>query len=87
MSNKLLFFPLVVIGFCLCIQAQSRPADKSDLVHFGDLIDVDVVGSFEFDWRGTLNPEGFLDGLEHVDKPVYALCRSESDIARSIERE
>ena len=63
------------------------PIDKADLVHFGDLIDIDVVGSFEFDWRGTLNPEGFLDGLNHVDSPVYALCRSESEIARSIEKE
>ena len=55
-----------------------------DLVHFGDVIDVDVVGGFEFDWRGTLTPDGFLDRMEGVTDPVYALCRSESEIAAEI---
>jgi protein involved in polysaccharide export with SLBB domain len=84
-----LFIPVFFVATCFPVQAQSerQSADKSELVHFGDLIDVDIVGSFEFDWRGTLNPEGFLDGLEHVDAPVYALCQSESAIARSIEKE
>ena len=54
---------------------------ETDLVHFGDLIDVDVVGSFEYDWRGTLNPEGFLDGTDKLEEPVLALCRSEGDVA------
>jgi len=57
---------------------------ETDLVHFGDLVDVDVVGSFEFDWRGTLNPEGFLDGLDKLEDPIYAVCRTESDIASDI---
>lgn len=81
------FIIFVVFAIHLVVNAQSSPTDRTELVHFGDLIDVDVVGSFEFDWRGTLNPEGFLDGLEHVDAPVFALCRSESAIARSIEKE
>jgi protein involved in polysaccharide export with SLBB domain len=59
-------------------------ADESDLVHYGDLIDVDVVGSLEYDWRGSLNPEGFLDGLSLAKEPVYALCRSQSAIAADI---
>jgi protein involved in polysaccharide export with SLBB domain len=58
-----------------------------DLIHFGDLIDVDVVGSFEYDWRGTLTPEGFLDGLERSEEQIYALCRSERDVAADIARE
>lgn len=59
---------------------------KSDanLVHFGDLIDVDVIGSFEYDWRGTLTPEGFLDGLDKIEKQIYALCKSEDDLAAEI---
>ena len=60
------------------------PASDEDLVHFGDLIDVDVVGGFEFDWRGKLNPEGFLDGLDGFSKPVYGLCRSENQIAADV---
>lgn len=59
---------------------------KSDinLVHFGDLIDVDVVGSVEYDWRGTITPEGFLDGIDFTDDPIYALCRSEERIAADV---
>ena len=67
--------------------AQSDPAaiqDRIDLVHLGDLVDIDVVGSFEYDWRGTLSPEGFLDGLDKVEDPVYALCRSEDELASDI---
>ena len=59
---------------------------KSELsfVHPGDLIDVDVIGSVEHDWRGTLNPEGFLDGIEFVENPIYALCRGEEEIALDV---
>lgn len=64
--------------------AQEVQLPESDLVHFGDLIDVDFVGGFEFDWRGTLTPEGYLDGLNSLNEPVYALCRSESDIAADV---
>ena len=42
----------------------SIPESEVNLIHSGDLIDVDVVGSIEYDWRGRLNPEGFLDGIE-----------------------
>lgn len=56
------------------------------LIHLGDLIDVDIVGSSEFDWRGRMNPEGFLDGLEFVENPVYALCRTEEAVAAEIAR-
>jgi protein involved in polysaccharide export with SLBB domain len=55
-----------------------------NLIHLGDLIDVDVLGSFEYDWRGTLTPEGFLNGLDSLENPVFGLCRSEEDVAREI---
>src|SRR6476661_8612901 len=55
-----------------------------NLVHLGDLIDVDVLGSFKYDWRGTLTPEGFLNGLDSLENRVFGLCRSEGDIAREI---
>jgi protein involved in polysaccharide export with SLBB domain len=66
---------------------QTGNVNESDLIHYGDLIDVDVVGSFEFDWRGTLNPEGFLDGLDRASEPVYALCRSADEVAADITRQ
>ena len=63
-----------------------RAVNPEDLVHFGDLIDVDVLGGFEFDWRGTVTPDGFLDGILVYDEPIRALCRSEKDIAADIAR-
>lgn len=57
-----------------------------NLIHFGDEIDVDVLGSFEYDWRGTLNPEGFLGGLDALENRVYGLCRSEEEVAQEIAR-
>jgi protein involved in polysaccharide export with SLBB domain len=50
----------------------------------GDLIEIDVIGSFEFDWRGTISPEGFLSGINFVESPIYALCRSEEEIAAEV---
>ncbi len=55
-------------------------------MHFGDVIDVDVVGSVEFDWRGTLTPEGYLDGLDGYSEPIYGLCRTESQIGADVTR-
>lgn len=58
--------------------------DNIDLVHLGDLIDVDAIGNFDYDWRGTLTPEGFLNGVERADEPIFALCRSEAAIGDDI---
>ena len=62
------------------------PISESEvnLIHSGDLIDVDVVGSIEYDWRGRLNPEGFLDGIEAIENPVYALCQTEQAVAEAL---
>lgn len=57
---------------------------ETELIHFGDLIDVDIVGSVEFDWRGTINPEGFLQGLDYIEEPVYALCKTEEAVAEAV---
>jgi protein involved in polysaccharide export with SLBB domain len=58
-----------------------------DLIHFGDLIDVDVIGSFEFDWRGTIDPEGFLAGFDKIPEHISALCKSEEGLAADIAKE
>lgn len=69
----------------------SQASEKSDgqqslgdLIHFGDLIEIDVIGSVEYDWRGKLNPEGFLSGITYLEEPIYALCRSEGILASEI---
>lgn len=62
-------------------------ADQATLVHFGDLIEVDVIGSYEYDWRGSLTPEGFLDGLDSVENQIYALCQTEVDVSNAVQRE
>ena len=67
--------------------AQTESTAQADLVHFGDLIEVDVIGSYEYDWRGSLTPEGFLDGLETLADPVYALCRGEGELATDIQKQ
>ncbi|MGQ0541133.1 MAG: SLBB domain-containing protein [Blastocatellia bacterium] len=61
-----------------------KPTQPSDLIHLGDLIDVDVVGSFEFDWRGSLTPEGFLEGYDRIEQQIFGLCRREEDVAQAI---
>lgn len=72
---------------CFTVFAQTESASQAHLVHFGDLVEVDVVGSYEFDWRGSLTPEGFLDGLDLFENQIYALCASEKDLSAAIQKE
>lgn len=79
---------LILCFLCLYLlqgnaYSQNEPKNE-DLIHFGDIIDVDLVGSTEFDWRGTLSPEGFLNGIDFVEERVYGLCQSEEAVAKSI---
>ena len=85
------FFGIIVLGRTLVlgqVTPASTPTETSrfeeQLVHFGDVIDVDFVGGFEYDWRGTLTPDGYLDGLDGFGEPVYALCRGEAEIAADV---
>ncbi|HEV7699546.1 MAG TPA: SLBB domain-containing protein [Pyrinomonadaceae bacterium] len=66
------------------IYAQVSADDER--VHFGDIVDVDFVGGFEFDWRGGLTPDGNLDGLDAADGPIPALCRSGAEIAADVKK-
>lgn len=58
-----------------------------DLIHHGDILDIDVVGSFEFDWRGGITPEGYLDGYDRIAEPIFALCRTEKQVADAVAAE
>ena len=83
-TATILYVALIVPAFSFG-QADHLPAvAESDLVHYGDVIDVDVLGNLEYDWRGSVNQEGFLDGLALAREPIYALCKSEADIADEI---
>lgn len=83
-------FSLFLALFILqgAISAQNPPSEvvnkTQNLIHPGDLIDVDFLGSFENDWRGTLTPEGFLNGLDLAEEPIFALCRSQEEVAEKI---
>ena len=68
------------------VPLENRKSER-ELIHSGDLIDVDVVGSTEYDWRGTLNAEGFLNGINFTQNPIYGLCQTESDVAAKIAAE
>ena len=65
-------------------QGDDKARPVGEQIHYGDLVEVDVVGSLDFDWSGGLTPEGFLDGLERAESPVYALCRTEGQVAATI---
>ncbi len=66
------------------LTAAASPAAEENLIHAGDLIDVDIVGSTEFDWRGTLTAEGFLSNINYSENPIYALCESEETVAEKV---
>ncbi|MFN0279838.1 MAG: SLBB domain-containing protein [Pyrinomonadaceae bacterium] len=81
-------FCLLVEPFSVISQAPvSSPTpeikNEADLIHFGDLIDVDFAGTSEHDWRGSLKQDGMLEGLDQYS-PISALCRSETDVAADI---
>lgn len=78
---------LTCLGLVSLLRPSAAQDDLAELIHFGDVIEVDVIGSYDYDWRGSINPEGFLDGLDTLENPVYALCRSESAIAAAISGE
>jgi len=65
--------------------AQAEPPvifiTEENFIHSGDLIDIDVVGSVEYDWRGTLTPEGTINTINYIQTPILALCRTENEVA------
>ena len=62
-------------------KTQVKSDTELDLIHLGDLIEVEVLGVFGYDWRGTLTPEGFLNGPDNLPERVVGLCRSTDDVA------
>src|SRR5215204_3524894 len=87
MRRRFQHFLSILFGLAIWtgpVFAQNHPAD---LIHFGDLVEVDVIGSYDYDWRGSLTPEGFLDGLDNIPSQIYGLCQAETDLAGVIQKE
>lgn len=80
----------IFTAFAVAVSAQTvtkRPASAQDpaaLIHQGDVIEVDVVGSLDFDWRGTLTPEGYLKDLDKTTEQIFARCRSTDEVAKAV---
>ncbi len=55
-----------------------------DLIHFGDVIEITLVGNADLDWRGTVDDEGFFSQLPYVDVAVFALCHTEQETSNAI---
>jgi protein involved in polysaccharide export with SLBB domain len=72
------------LGQAIEAQKNQKALAEENLIHLGDLVDVDVVGSVEYDWRGVLTPEGFLSLITYNENPVYALCRDEESVAADV---
>ncbi len=87
------YLKTIAVGLFLCVTAFSQArvsptpelaGSEANLIHLGDVIDIDVEGNLEFDWRGPLTPEGFLAGPDTIPIPIYALCRTEGDVAAEV---
>jgi protein involved in polysaccharide export with SLBB domain len=75
--------------FAVCAVAPSKAQETGsgnpfDLIHAGDLIEIDVLGSIEFDWRGRITPEGYLLDYEHSPERLFALCLSPEKFALEV---
>ena len=67
----------------------SPPGDNVefiDRIHQGDVIEIRVAGSLEYNWRGSLNPEGFLDGYDRITAPLYAQCKTVQDLGQQLDK-
>ncbi len=59
-------------------------AFSQDRIRYGDIVDIDVDGGFEFDWRGGIDPEGNLAGITPFGDLVPAVCRTETELSAAI---
>jgi protein involved in polysaccharide export with SLBB domain len=82
----ILHFALIIVAsLCYIPNTFGQAVDPGDeKIHHGDLIEVDELGGFDYDWRGRLNPEGFLDGFAKIVNPVNGLCKTPAQLADAI---
>ena len=94
----MLFYPSNVLsGFIVVVAlllpalglSQSKESNLSthptiERIHRGDVIEIDEMGGFDFDWRGKLTPEGYLEGFAKVAEPIYGLCSTTDELAERV---
>lgn len=78
----LVIFSIIAAASVVLGQGGTIPA--SERIHTGDLIEVDELGGFDYDWRGQLNPEGFLAGFSKVADPIFGRCKAPEELAEAI---
>ncbi|MGD9627840.1 MAG: polysaccharide biosynthesis/export family protein [Pyrinomonadaceae bacterium] len=80
------FIAVFLFSIPIVSQEADRPRaiDPLEKIHQGDVIEIDELGGFDFDWRGKLTPEGFLDGFTKVADPIYARCRTPEQLAADV---
>ena len=92
--NALAIVQLFLSASCLLasLSGQNKATDGSnfkagflDRIHPGDVIDIRVPGYVGFDWRGGINPEGFLDGFDKIPAPIYAQCQTLAELERKVD--
>jgi protein involved in polysaccharide export with SLBB domain len=76
-----------LMGAVLASGSAFAQNDQANLVHFGDLLEVDVIGSYDYDWRGSLNPDGYLEGFDTIANQIYGLCQTEGDLSVAVQKE
>lgn len=55
-----------------------------ELIQIGDEIEVDMLGTLDYDWRGQVDDDGFLSDLPQLTEPIAALCRSVDETAADV---
>ena len=80
---------IAVLLAAIASPAFSQPTPVSTVtsdekIHPGDLIEIDELGGFDFDWRGRLDPDGFLAGFTKVTEPVFGRCKTTNELAEAI---
>lgn len=85
-TSVVLAFLFLSISFTHTI-AQTPDIPYFDRIHQGDEIEIDEIGGFEYDWRGQLNPEGFIDTLPKIAEPIPARCLTTEALAAAIAKE
>lgn len=76
-----------ILTLVVCSTVHSQPVEQNnDKIHFGDTVQIKLLGFPEYDWTGSLNSEGFIDTLTLSEEPIFALCQTEESLARLIEK-
>lgn len=83
---KLSPIKFLAIFLYLSIHVYSQAIQPLSRIHFGDVLEIKAIGFPEYDWKGTMNPEGFINDLPLVSDPIYALCKTEEELAEDVKK-